>query len=80
MTPRPEAIQLPAHIDSMLVKGVRQAGLHYRSGDPGRGEFAFVRLGLKVARAVGDQPSVEVLSDLRYVEYGNAPLLQEVPQ
>lgn len=49
-TSRTTATNLDTYIDQVIANHVARAALHYRAGEPGRGEFLLQRLALRLER------------------------------
>lgn len=58
-------------ISQLCDQYVRAARNAYAAGRPGYGEFLLARLGLKLARLIGEAVSVELLEDLVFVQVGD---------
>ena len=65
----PDAID--ATFDAAFDAACKEAVALIRKGRWGFAEYKLTRAALKVAQAVGDAESVELLDDLRYVKVGD---------
>lgn len=58
----------PFTVDEIAETACKNAIGFNRAGRPGRAEYELVRAGMKIARLVKDNPSLEALGELRLFE------------